>query len=309
MSSNSFGFYLAIVWRQFIGCGVPIFLTISGYFLSKKNIDTKHSYFTFISKQIPRVYFPCLIWSIPYFIMAVSKGQNIGKSLLILLFCGYSIYYFIILIMQYYILLPFLKTLSTKKGGLIISALISLISLISLFYIDKIKMISLPLVIYAGPFPVWIVFFVLGLYLGKHKINISKSILIIFTIIGLGLSVAETFFNFYITGTHTGLGIKTGAFIYSFAIILLLFSQVKLEPKRSLIWRGITYCGKISFGIYLIHIFILYFVRHLYLILGFDSNVFVNQFITISIVILLCCFIISIMRKINLLFSIKYLGF
>ena len=63
--SNTVNYHLGIIWRQIIGCAVPIFLTISGYFMSNKDVNTQSKYSLFIKKQIPRVYIPMLVWSLP----------------------------------------------------------------------------------------------------------------------------------------------------------------------------------------------------------------------------------------------------
>ena len=104
--------------RQFLNCAVPIFLTISGYFIGRKNFENG-SYGIFLQKQIPRVYIPMLIWSIPWFLLSLHQGELLSKSL-VRVFVGdmsMSIFYFIILIMQYYILTPFIQRANTQFGG------------------------------------------------------------------------------------------------------------------------------------------------------------------------------------------------
>lgn len=53
--------------RQILNCAVPIFLALSGYFLGAKDLNTIDSIKGFWKKQIPKVYIPALIWSLPYF--------------------------------------------------------------------------------------------------------------------------------------------------------------------------------------------------------------------------------------------------
>lgn len=127
--NNTVNYHLGIIWRQIIGCAVPIFLAISGYFMSNKNINTHSKYGSFIKKQIPRVYIPMLVWSVPLLALNLFfKDTNITNSLILFLIGGFSVYYFIALIMQYYLLLPFLQRIANKKG-LIVSTIISFISL------------------------------------------------------------------------------------------------------------------------------------------------------------------------------------
>lgn len=109
----------AIGMREIFNVAVPLFLAISGFFIGRKKIEYNSQFFKFWKKQIPKVYIPTLFWSIPYLALAVFHQQPLFKNLLVFLFCGYSIYYFIALIIQCYLLLPFLqkKMLNIVSGG------------------------------------------------------------------------------------------------------------------------------------------------------------------------------------------------
>ena len=58
---------LRIVLRSVMNSAVPIFLAISGYFLSKQILDSREKVLAFWKKQISKIYIPMLFWSIPYF--------------------------------------------------------------------------------------------------------------------------------------------------------------------------------------------------------------------------------------------------
>ena len=307
--TSQMSFHLAVIWRQIVGFAVPLFLAISGYFLSKKSVHDKDSYTSFLSKQIPRVYIPMLVWSLPLLALNLFfKDTNITNSLILFSIGGFSVYYFIALIMQYYLLLPFLQRIANKKG-LIVSTIISFISLAIFFYLTKIKLLSIPLILYAGPFPVWLMFFALGLYLGRNKILTSKMILFVFVLIGLFISIAETYYIFNFTDSFQGLGIKIGAFIYSFAIILLLFSLEYEPKKKNIFWRLMAYIGRISFGIYLIHIYILSYIVRIAANEMVFSSYLLEQLFSIFVTALISIVVISGARAINKSLAVKYLGF
>lgn len=125
----------------------------------------------------------------------------------------------------------------------------------------------------------------------------------------MSISVAETYLNIWYTGRFTGLGIKTGAFIYSFFAIVFLFSLKTNFTSDSIIWKVLVYIGKISFGIYLVHKYFMGYlviplVSHLQL-----SNWLGNQLITISLILVFCMTIIYIAKKLNNRIAVKYLGF
>ena len=95
-----------IAIREVFNSAVPFFLAISGFFIGKKNYEDKEQIFSLWNKQILKVYIPAMVWSVPYFVLAIYRGQSILQNILLFLFCGYSIYYFIALIIQCYLLLP-----------------------------------------------------------------------------------------------------------------------------------------------------------------------------------------------------------
>lgn len=236
-----------------------------------------------------------LVWSIPYFIYSLFNGVNILKSFVFLLIGGFSVYYFIVLIIQYYILLPSLQSLSNIIGSgkmVLYSSLIFLICMVALFILTKVLDYSFPLVAYA-----------------ENKIKISRNKLLILTFLGLIISIFETYLTISYTGRFTGLGIKTGAFIYSFTVILFLFSLDTNKSFNSTLWRGIVYIGNISFGIYLIHMyFLIYLVRPIINYLP-TNNWAIDQFLIITITLGLCVTMIDVSKKINFNFAKKYFGF
>lgn len=288
-----------VIIRQILNCAVPTFLALSGFFLGRKKFTTKTDVFNFWKKQIPKVYLPCLIWSVPLFLMTVLWGGDcIVNQLIILLVCGYSIYYFVALIVQYYILLPFLQ--SHKKIGLITAIIFSTISIVAITYIMSVKGISLPLILYAGPFTTWFVFYMLGVYYSDKEISFSlKSIL---SLVCVGF-VLECFETYYLSQNYQGgIGIKLSSFIYSFGmVILVLHPKIQSFYRDNLFTSFIVYIGKISFGIYLIHCYVITILR---MIMPMDS--WLLSWLLVSLITIL---IIMGCRKMLPSRINKYLGF
>ncbi len=115
--SNLLSYHLAIIWRQIIGFAVPLFLAVSGYFMSNKLLNTNREYLTFLKKQLPRVYIPMIIWSLPILLLSIYKHGFAIKPIIYFFIGGFSVYYFIPLIMQYYILIPTMQKGFNKMGG------------------------------------------------------------------------------------------------------------------------------------------------------------------------------------------------
>lgn len=105
--------------RQVLNTAVPLFIAISGYFLSQKRMVNKEDYFSFLRKQLPKVDFPVLVWSLPLYALAIYSGSSILGQTILLFGCGLSIYYFVAFIMQCYIVLPVVDgcVSASKHGG------------------------------------------------------------------------------------------------------------------------------------------------------------------------------------------------
>ena len=201
--------------RQLLNTAVPLFIAISGYFLSQKKMENKGDYLSFLKKQLPKVYLPVLAWSLPFYALALFSGSSIIKQTILLLGCGISIYYFVAFIMQCYVFLPVINICisgNKRMGGVIISCLISLVWIAGVVYMSTMQGRGIPLILYAGPLPCWLMFFVLGVVIG-HKPERDYSIIlpIVITILGLMLSVIES--EYLLDHYGKGVGIKPSSFI------------------------------------------------------------------------------------------------
>lgn len=290
---------LPIVVRNLLNCAVPIFLTLSAYFMSKKNFRSKEDVFAFWRKYIPKVYVPCIIWSLPIFSLSIyyEGGVSIGAIVWMLL-CGYSIYYFIALIIQYYLLLPLLIRLNSLKW-VIISGIISFASV----YIVKYQLPQLPMLLYGGPFVLWIVFYMLGIYLASQKGRYSIKYPIVIAVAAIALQYIEGQYIYSLGSNLNGLGIKPSAFLYSIAIILILLSsKVQQAYVTNHITDVIEKIGKISFGIYLIHCYFL-----IYIIPYLQINIWIGKWVLallLSVAFIQCAKLILPAK-----FSTNILGF
>lgn len=256
LSSNLIG-NIKMFTGQLIQCAVPIFIAISGFFISRKQTDYLH----FLKRQIPKIYIPLLIWSFPYYFKALHNGYNVFPATAFYFCCGFSIYYFIALILQLYLLSPILCKLNRHKGWRVATVLITAITLLIISYIINIKGVSLPLIVYAGTFPVWLAYFSLGIYLGSMRSREYKiTPWIIIAIIGILLCYIEShiLLNYYNKSTD----LKLSTFIYSYSLIILLLSNrvQNYLSKDIFLFRMFVWIGNISFGIYLIHMFIFDFI-------------------------------------------------
>ena len=288
--------------RQMLNCAVPVFLALSGLFCGRKILDSKETRIGFWKKQIPKVYIPALIWSLLCIVQnAMSDNINgifIAKQLVWLFVCGSSIYYFIALIIQYYLLLPILQ--KYKAIMMPLSVVVSLSSIVLITYVSQIQGVFLPLIIYAGPFTTWFVFFMLGVYYATSTVKDSVKYSILIGIAGLIFSFVETYWQNVNFGE--GYGIKFSSYIYSIGVVMFLLTpKMKTRYKSNKLTSLIAYIGSISFGIYLIHCFFIPLVKH---VLPVHSWV-----LSWTIVLMITSLVIMVARKVLPQKVNKYLGF
>lgn len=185
-------------------------------------------------------------------------------------------------------------------GGVIVSALISIAYVGLVVWFNMVKGMHLPMILYAGLFPCWLMFFVIGIALGQRTDrNYHIFIPVVITLVGLVLSVYGS--NYLYNHYSTGVGIKPSALIFSHGVILLLFSS-KAEnfiSKGGVIFKTVVFIGELSFGIYLTHCYVLRLVSRLQI-----NSWFIRFSLAIGITII---FIITL-RKLNSTRYHKFLG-
>ena len=278
--------------------------------MPKKKITLADNYFAFLRKQVPRVYIPLLFWSVVSLALAVSLQNKpiLHEVLKLVCFQSFGIYYFIALIIQYYLLFPILKRFANSTG-LVASIIISITMTGLIFYVRYYIGVNLPLIIYAGNFATWMMFFVLGLYLGTSgSIKIPNKLLIFMIFAFYVLSCAESYVicvMFHQAGSAVT-AVKASSFMYSFALIVFLFKNhdfIKSKLVKNL--------GEVSFGIYLIHNFVLIFSSRL--LLRFSSSLQeiqpVYQIVIIGLVVSSCFIFISLCRRVLSTRQIRLIGF
>lgn len=256
-----------IIVRSICNAAVPIFLAISGY-LVVQSVERYYTangfdYIKYIKAKTLRVYYPCLIYSAGWFILDLPNMNSYVyylKQIITFFLCGYSVYYFVIVIMQCYILTPTL--IKHPKTSLVVTCAISMITIMITSYIINVQRIRLPLIAYAGPAYLWIIFFMLGIFF--RKFGYSKSCITGggLALIGLGLQIGEAYYIYCLNGSCR-VGIKPSSFIFSIGVIMLLFStSVRSLLLNLLNNRYIQWLGTVSFTVYLIHMYPLLIINH-----------------------------------------------
>jgi len=198
-----------------------------------------------------------LFCSLPFLVYSVKKG-TLFFSLIQWLSGSFSIYYFIPLIIQCYLLFPYLKKYSTPKG-IAIASIFSIIWLAFFFYATKPPLrADVPLIIFAGPIIPWAPFFMMGLFFrinGLGRGSIWPPILV--SLLMLMVAIFELLYLTQQSQSLIGLGQKPGSFLLNISLVWLVFNakcHLSFSKRKShLFFRLISLLGLYSFGIYLIH--------------------------------------------------------
>lgn len=240
---------------------IPFFLIISGILSTlkyEKKISLKHYYFG----KFYKIYLPFVFFTV---LAIFLHGKDIG-DLGLYLVSGKVLtpYYFVILILQFYILFPFIKHFKDSRIFLFVSFLISLL----FFTFNDLNTIYEIII-----FPKFLFFFVYGMYYRYNFINYKSEqsqakycYFIIFLYIFISLVIPAHYFNFR---PFYGLAVFNLLFIYKNNIITQLDNAYKL----------ICQAGENSLWIYLTHFSIL---SGLFYLIGLITN---NLYATVLIVL------------------------
>ncbi len=295
--SGTFIQELYLVFREIVTCAVPLFLAESGYFLAKKEIRGWKQYWEFVSGHSFRVWLPMVVWSLPLFF--INDHQNLLLSACFMLMGGYSIYYFIALIIQYYVMQPVLA--KVERGGVILCFVITCISTAFVCYLMAIKGIGLKLIEAVGTFPIWLVYPTLGYYIRKKGCDYKLWPWIVVLLLGLIACVLES--KALYMPYKQGLGAtKLSAVFFSCAAIMVLFNN-KVQNAltgKSIAYKVLLFLGEISFGIYLTHKYFLDF-----LVAPFINDTIARTVLTLSLSTAFIVLVKSLIPKI----ANKYMGF
>lgn len=239
--------------------GVQVFLFLSAYGLTKKYLNSEISYFSYLQRRILKIY-PAFLFSIIVWIIyaALTHGgipnamqyiiNNLDSLLYKLTFIANFIpgelytlngpWWFVSLIVQFYIIFPYMLTLF-KKYGTAALIFLSLISLIITAYLQPHIGFSLP-----GTILTHIPELSIGILLaGKNKITINYLTIILIAIIFLLSNMYQFFWYF--------------SFSSILILLLILFQKIIIKSGQKL-KTIILFIGSISMYIFYINGFMRY---------------------------------------------------
>lgn len=279
---------MAYYLNQFVRFAVPIFILISGLLLFASNTEYKgvKGYFTFLSRRLKKVFIPYLIWSFIYIIynlrndlgsIWLDKGAFLLESAKKLLYgSAHAHLYFVVIIIQLYLLFPLLSYLMKRWPRLVLA----LSFIITLYYQTGVylyimRIIKFPYFLLPNYefFPTWIFFFVFGMYVAGNmeywKNKLQGKVLPLFAI--WAASYALLLIDSRFTGTFSS-SMKPSIMLYCITTFLLMYSFFQLlKDKSHIILKSLDWLSVQSYLIYLCHLLVLNAITFLARYLGVNN--------------------------------------
>lgn len=286
--------------------GTAIFVMIAGYILLGKELD----YTEFYKSRARRILVPLVFWSIFYsiflFIFIDDSVSDLVWRLTIGLLLSGSAYFhlwylsmFIWLMLLTPLLAKMLRGTPPDSRDLKIFFAIS-VAFFSMSSLSSVKEeVSEQRIIWFTDFGVYIFYFVMGHLIPKHinsvKIRENYLLLAYLSILASGMLLNYIMVSKGFRDDNMIFGNKT---IFGFIAVMLLFTYiVKLKPGKA-ISIELHNAAKSSFGVYLIHPLILFFISKATAALTLD--LFSAVFLNIMTTIILSFFAVHWLRKTSL---------
>ncbi len=257
--------------------GVPIFLFLTGALVLKKCIETDEHVLSFYRKSLVPLLIAYGIWVMIYagFFLATGRADdasiiNIVKYLLFLKQLPLQNTWYFPMIIGMYIGIPFIarivKTFSIRSTWLLISVVFTIGFILptvnSLFEVINISgtvgsILEVPL-LGSG----YALYIYLGFLMTGKEVKISRAVLLLIAAVSFAITVGVQIFSY-----REGSGFAYTVW-YDFPFLLictvclfLLIVKTDLTKIKKRTASFFTFISRISFGIFLIHVIVIYFLR------------------------------------------------
>jgi len=179
---------LAYTWNHLVRFAVPLFIIISGFLLAWSDHDSlDFSTPAFYRQRLHRILVPYILWTIIYCLLNFYLLRLLNHPLLLLttlgkaLLMGNACYhlYFIPIILQLYLLYPWLRRWMKRDArSLLWTAGLLTGTCQTLLYLYLLHIIALPgqySFLYLCGFPVWLFYFVFGMFAADKLVKETRS--------------------------------------------------------------------------------------------------------------------------------------
>lgn len=265
-SFNSKVYMQALIVNQLSRFSVPVFIALSGIGLTMTYKEDQ-GYFRFLNKRLYKIIPRYFLWCFIY-VFFITKTFDIYTLSMDIIYgrVFYHLYY-VPLIVEFYLVFPFIYRFIGSKLGLLSSFIVTLAILIGshqylfskdlVWFFERKNMLD------------WIFYFSFGAFIGnnieiftqivqKYKVLFSLAFVIV-----LSGFIYEVILNTRLEQTldYTTTFLRPSVLIYTIALMLFIFS---IDWKENLFTKIMQYLSINSYGIYLSHAFVLYYITKYY---------------------------------------------
>lgn len=246
---------------------VPAFL-FSGAIKMAFSFESEESenYFSYILKRFLKIYLPYCLWVVVYYLYFLKLGwvEKSFSALLKYIFIGdlSAQFYYVVIVMQFYLLLPLWK-LIVKKVPFYISITVSGLITVFMYRFDGlIAHLEITFEHRSRLFVTYLVFWIIGLYVGRYYDKIKESLIkykasILLSFIPV---VAITYLLWW--QYSKWLYIFDGDYLKFFTDILTIFVLLTLciileNSNLTFIKKTLSFIHNASFSVFLSHCLVL----------------------------------------------------
>jgi len=264
---NSSIYKIAMIINQLSRFSVPVFILISGMGLtlsSKKELG----YFTFIGRRFSRIVPQYILWCLIYIYLTTKQFEIYSVVHDMVYGKVFYHFYYVPLIIEFYLIYPFIYKFIGKKWMILVSFLVTLgILIYSHYYVMSDDM---QWFLERKNLLDWIFYFSFGAFIGENldkfleKVRKYRGIIYGLFLLSIYIILQEAF-----DSTRIGREIEYATtflrptiFLYSILFILFVFS---IKWKKNTLMKPISYIAKNSYSIYLSHAIILYYFTQHYI--------------------------------------------
>ncbi len=274
-----------LLFNQITRFSVPMFIIISGFLLyfQDQNHSQPESVLVFYHKRFGKIIAPYVIWTVLYTLMnqyLLHTWPDVPQLATVIirhLLWGTGTYhlYFMVIIIQCYLLYPLLKAWLEKHSLSFVFSLLLLCMLCQVaLYLHTIGIHPLPTLahpqLYLIAFPIWVGYFGLGMYMAQFRTRLETVLTSggwlwgILWLLSLVLLVGDS----YVTGSYASSGKPT---IMLYVIMSLLFFYklaLQYQDKKPRLFHWLS---RQSFLIYFSHPVALLFLQRIVHKIGLSS--------------------------------------
>ncbi|PKM78788.1 MAG: hypothetical protein CVU90_00510 [Firmicutes bacterium HGW-Firmicutes-15] len=251
--------------NQWVRFAVPLFIIMSGFLLY--NADLKTGFLpraAFYRKRLGKILGPYLIWTLMYgSLNYLVSGAPHQLHLLIIFWAKHLLWgtayyhlYFLVIILQLYVLYPFLRN-QLKKRYIIwmVTSFILTFTTQIILYLNMMNLITLPVSyqsLYLVAFPGWIFYFMLGMSAAlnqdtwEHFLREHEVLLGLVYLISLGILLLDS----RVTSTYAS-SIRPSVVLYTVSSYFFFYAAAL--RSKTVLPSSVSWLSHQSFLIFLMH--------------------------------------------------------